>query len=265
MYTKLFDSPLRFSRATAERILNRLFLRYNALEVQEKGDILVRFMHAMTTFFSRMRRSLMSDQHLVSRLEGPSSTKFNDLMESMVGDIDNTFVQQNAIDNSIVETHNFLDEQRADIEKSLKTASERLTDLFAITSIVDSGVITFVDSFDTKGKHDDTFPTALEQADVDVMAGVIRLASGSRNIPVDIIKDRQIQVFFDGQLVESNNTFSWGKLYGDPRDLGENGIRAIFEPIVIPEETIAQGENRDSGTPDIQLEGRPNPDYTDSI
>jgi len=253
MYAKLFKSPLRFSRAVAEKILRRLFLRYNSLGVQEEGDLLLRFLDAMCTFFSRIRKSLISDQYVVSHLEGPSSRKLNDLMVSMVDDISNTYVQQNAIDKSLVETHNLLDIQRAAIEAALKTASEGLTDLFAITSSVDAAVVIFEDSFNTRNKHDEAFPTALEQADIDIVAGIIRLASGAKYVPEDFIQDRQVRVSFDGEPIEKDNTFSWGKLYGDPRDLGENGIRATFKVPETSEDDVAQGEKGQ----DPDLPGRP--------
>jgi len=242
MYSNLFKSPLRFSQSVAEKITRRLFLRFNSLALKEDGDFLVRLMDALNTFFSRMRKSMISDEHLVNPMEGPSSTKFNGLMTSMVDDIDNIYGQQNAVDKSIVETHNLLEMKRRSIESALRVTSAHMAELTAIAGSVDAAVVTFEDSFDTKAKHDEKFPTALEQADVDIVAGIIRLAGGAKPITKELIQKRQLRVFFDGTPVERDNTFSWGKLYGDPRDLGENGIRATFKIISVSEDVVSQGE-----------------------
>jgi len=261
MYSFLFKSPAQFSKRVAELVLQRLFQRYNLGAAATEGELLTRILDTLRTFFSKVRRSLISSQSFVTPMEGPSSSKMNDLMTTMMDDVTNAYSQQNAIDASIVEIHNLTQVQKDSIEIDLKKASEKLDGIIVLSSNLEAGVIIFEDKFTTSEKQDKEFPTTRGHADIDTSANVLRLANNVESIGSDLVDHRNVRVIFNQDIPLDDNTFSYGKLYGDPRDLGENGIRARFSVTKVSEgNDVTVNESNDDGDSsddDNVIKGRP--------
>lgn len=269
----LFKFPITLNKNKAEAILRRLFDKFNSGKTASEGELLSRIGTSIREYFSRIRRSRISEYTKVSVDEGPSSTKINQLFDQMTGDMQDSYDQQNAIDQSVVEVHNYLDIRKEAIKNDLKRASQALKDLITLTKETDTSVIIFEDTFDTQDKTDTEFTTALDRAMVDTAAGVVTLNGDRTSIPLSKIISKNIQVTFDGEVIDmvvdtDDNTFSDGKLYGDPRDLGENGIRigrdAIATVIKLKDLKISEegrssnvkvGANESSEDKDTQQDG----------
>jgi len=204
--------------------------RYNEVDRKETGELAVRILTSVRTFFSTLRRSSITEDMKVSVLEGPSSDKMNRYFHAMTEDLETYFAQQNEIDKIVVENHNLVSSQQNIIKNAMKIATDRLSELDSVVGETnDSALIVFEDNFDTLQKTDLETPIALPRADVDTVMGVVRLKNEAFNIELDNIQEVTLIPQFDGVVLSINNdmqnTFSDGKLYGDPRETGENGIR----------------------------------------
>jgi len=140
------------------------------------------------------------------------------------------YEQQNAIDQSILEVHNYHDIRRDAISGLLHLANDRLVRLIGESTRTSSGYVTFEDNFDTSSKIDSSFPLQSPPAEVDPSAGSLHLGGQGDRLTQDEISSATLSAKFDGSSLtlsafESDNSISDGKLYGDPRDAGENGVR----------------------------------------
>lgn len=226
----LSRKPVTFVADKASSIINRMIRRYNEVDRKETGELAVRILGSIRTFFSTLRRSSITEDMKVSPLEGPSSEKMNRFFHAMTEDLETYFSQQNEIDKVVVENHNLVTSQQSLIRNSLKIATDKLSELDSVVGENnDSALIVFEDQFDTLQKTDLETPVALPRADVDTVMGVVRLKNDSFNIELENIQEVTLIPQFDGVVLSINNdmqnTFSDGKLYGDPRESGENGIR----------------------------------------
>ena len=157
------------------REFDRAVAEFSDHPIKTQASLIAAFLGSLQRFFATLGKPVLTRKRKLSPLEPPTSKKYNATLVEMKSDIDTAYVQQTAIEESVVANFNYFQTEKIRLRNALKDARSKAEDFSIFSRAVDSPEMWFKDSFNNLSLVDLIVGTVLPRSHVDTDSGTATL------------------------------------------------------------------------------------------